>query len=86
MLPPNRCAAKQFAGLACTFLSTIFAAACLGLLGDSSLRAADQPIGFTHGDWPFQPLKKPSIPAVKRTDWVKNPIDAFVLARLDAKG
>ena len=45
-----------------------------------------QPVGFTQGDWPFQPLKKPAIPAVKRTDWVKNPIDAFVLARLEAKG
>jgi Protein of unknown function (DUF1553)/Protein of unknown function (DUF1549) len=86
MLPPNRCAAKQFAGLACAFLATIFAAACLRLLGDSPLRATDQPVGFTQGDWPFQPLKKPAIPAVKRTDWVKNPIDAFVLARLEAKG
>ncbi len=86
MFPPNRCAAKQFAGLACTFVATILAAACLGLFGDSSLRAADQPIGFTHGDSPFQPLKKPAIPAVKRIDWVKNSIDAFVLARLEAKG
>jgi mono/diheme cytochrome c family protein len=36
--------------------------------------------------WAFQPVKVPPIPAVKNTAWVANPIDAFVLARLEAKG
>jgi hypothetical protein len=32
-------------------------------------------------DWrPFEPVKRPSVPVVKRTDWVRNPIDAFVAA------
>jgi len=35
--------------------------------------------------WSFQPVRKPVIPAVKETAWVRNPIDAFVLARLEAK-
>jgi mono/diheme cytochrome c family protein len=36
--------------------------------------------------WAFQPVKKPSLPAVKHADWVKMPLDAFVLAGLEAKG
>ncbi|HEY7326334.1 MAG TPA: DUF1553 domain-containing protein [Gemmataceae bacterium] len=36
--------------------------------------------------WAFGPVKKPGVPAAKSPDWVKTPIDAFVLAGLDAKG
>src|SRR6201999_3691347 len=38
--------------------------------------------------WAFQPIKKVTVPtvAVKDKTWVKNPIDAFVLAKLEAKG
>ena len=36
--------------------------------------------------WAFQPVKKPSPPAVKNAAWVANPIDAFILAKLEAKG
>ncbi len=35
--------------------------------------------------WAFQPVKKPAQPAVKNEKWVKSPIDAFVLAKLEAK-
>jgi hypothetical protein len=33
--------------------------------------------------WAFQPVKLPAPPAVLRTDWVRNPIDQFILARLE---
>lgn len=36
--------------------------------------------------WAFQPVAKPAVPAVKRADWVRNAVDAFVLAKLDEKG
>jgi hypothetical protein len=36
--------------------------------------------------WAFQTPVRPGLPAVSRADWVRNPIDAFVLARLDAEG
>ncbi|HEY7426446.1 MAG TPA: DUF1553 domain-containing protein [Gemmataceae bacterium] len=36
--------------------------------------------------WSFQPVKKVALPAVKDSVRVKTPIDAFVLARLEAKG
>jgi hypothetical protein len=36
--------------------------------------------------WAFQPVGNPAVPKVNRADWVANPIDAFVLARLEEKG
>ncbi len=33
--------------------------------------------------WSFQPITNPQVPQVSQPAWVKNPIDAFVLARLD---
>jgi mono/diheme cytochrome c family protein len=36
--------------------------------------------------WAFQPVRKPALPAVRNQSWVQTPIDAFVLARLEARG
>jgi hypothetical protein len=36
--------------------------------------------------WAFKPVIKSPVPAVKNQAWVKTPIDAFVLAKLEAKG
>jgi hypothetical protein len=33
--------------------------------------------------WSFQPVNRPAVPQVKTGGWVRNPIDAFVLARLE---
>jgi hypothetical protein len=35
--------------------------------------------------WSFQPPKRPAVPAVKNAKWVANPIDSFILAKLEAK-
>src|SRR5258708_6114725 len=35
--------------------------------------------------WAYRPVKKPTIPTVEEQEWVRNPIDAFILARLEAK-
>jgi Protein of unknown function (DUF1549)/Protein of unknown function (DUF1553)/Planctomycete cytochrome C len=53
--------------------------------------AASRQSDFTITDqdrkyWAFQPVGHPAIPKVRRADWVANPIDAFVLARLEEKG
>ena len=40
-------------------------------------------MGKTH--WSFQPLKTPSVPTVKNKAWVKNPIDNFILTKLESK-
>ena len=36
--------------------------------------------------WSLKPVQKSPVPAVKDKSWVKTPIDAFVLAKLEAKG
>ncbi|MFN3651693.1 MAG: PSD1 and planctomycete cytochrome C domain-containing protein [Armatimonadota bacterium] len=36
--------------------------------------------------WAFKPFKRPAVPAVKNQAWVKNPIDAFILAGLEKAG
>jgi hypothetical protein len=36
--------------------------------------------------WSLQPVRRPAPPAVGRMEWVRNPVDAFVLARLEANG
>jgi len=34
----------------------------------------------------FSPVQRPEVPGVARKDWVRNPIDDFVLARLEKEG
>ncbi len=36
--------------------------------------------------WSYQPVKTPDQPVVKNKAWVRTPIDAFILAPLEAKG
>lgn len=36
--------------------------------------------------WAFVPPVKPEVPSVKNEAWVQNPIDAFVIAKLEEKG
>ncbi|HET7833153.1 MAG TPA: DUF1549 and DUF1553 domain-containing protein [Gallionella sp.] len=36
--------------------------------------------------WSWQPVQRSDEPVIKQKDWVRTPIDAFVLARLEAKG
>lgn len=36
--------------------------------------------------WSFQPRRRPEVPEVAEAPWVANPVDAFVLRRLEKKG
>ena len=36
--------------------------------------------------WAFVPPVRPALPAVKNAGWCRNPIDVFILARLEAEG
>ncbi len=36
--------------------------------------------------WAYQPVRRPPIPNVCNVDWPRNPIDNFVLAKLEARG
>src|SRR5437773_5678185 len=47
---------------------------------DALIKSADRK------HWGFQPVQRPAVSVVKNGDWVRNPIDAFVLARMEAQG
>lgn len=49
---------------------------------EGSITAA-QPAKSSH--WSFQPIRHPQVPAVQNASWVRTPIDAFVLAKLEAE-
>ncbi|MFN9184387.1 MAG: PSD1 and planctomycete cytochrome C domain-containing protein [Planctomycetota bacterium] len=36
--------------------------------------------------WSFRPVESPAVPTVAEADWVRTPIDAFVLAKLEQAG
>jgi mono/diheme cytochrome c family protein len=36
--------------------------------------------------WSFQPVRRPTEPAVKKGTWARNPIDRFILAELEKRG
>jgi len=40
----------------------------------------------TRNHWSFRPVKRPDVPSVKNAEWVKSPVDAFVLKHLEAEG
>jgi hypothetical protein len=60
-------------------------AGTLLLSGALDLHAAD-PASAASRHWAFQPVRRPQIPALHDTSWVRTPIDAFVLARLEKEG
>ncbi len=41
---------------------------------------------FRHGEWPFAPPVRPAAPDVANATWAANPIDRFVLSRLERAG
>jgi mono/diheme cytochrome c family protein len=43
-------------------------------------------VADTKNHWAFQPPVRPPLPTVSDPSWVRTPIDAFVLARLDKEG
>jgi hypothetical protein len=49
--------------------------------------AAEKPItAEDRGHWAFQPPRRPEVPRVGEKRWVRNPVDAFVLAQLKENG
>src|SRR4051812_3511374 len=63
------------------------ALADLALLpGGAPPAAQERPADDGKGWWAFRSLERPAVPPVKDPAWVRNPIDAFVLAKLDEKG
>ena len=53
---------------------------------DSEPASDDSKAGAAADHWAFQPVRAVEPPAVDDRAWVASPIDAFILARLEAKG
>jgi hypothetical protein len=65
----------------------LVAIAPLPALAQTDLAAYDRRIKPADREhWAFRPVKWPEVPAVRGAAWVRNPIDAFVLSGLEAKG
>ena len=54
--------------------------------GGGSIRADGTITEADRQFWSFQPIADPAPPAVKGRDWPRRPLDAYVLARLEAEG
>jgi hypothetical protein len=48
--------------------------------------ASPGPGTTSRGHWAFRPPVRPPVPPVKTAGWARNPIDRFILARLEAEG
>jgi hypothetical protein len=47
----------------------------------------EPPISASDRDhWAYRPLVRPNVPKVKNSEWCRNEIDAFILAKLEAAG
>ncbi|MEX8518314.1 MAG: DUF1549 and DUF1553 domain-containing protein [Leptothrix sp. (in: b-proteobacteria)] len=64
--------------------------ALLLAFGSVAALAADEPAPAPAKtvvkSWAYQVVKRPDVPAVQDKRWVRTPIDAFILAKLEAKG
>jgi hypothetical protein len=55
---------------------------------DQGAKWSDDPSGdgqVNAAHWSFRPIHRPESPQVKTEGWIRNPIDRFVLAKLEAK-
>src|SRR6266852_1100491 len=71
----------------------LLACCCLAVIGATTAGKAppsdNREAAFTlqeRAHWAFQKIAHPKPPKVERADWVRNSIDAFVLAELETKG
>src|SRR5438309_1221208 len=57
----------------------------LTILAQPALLRADDPAWSAEkkNHWAWKPPVRPALPAVKNAGWVRNPIDAFILATLE---
>ncbi|WP_082885448.1 MULTISPECIES: DUF1549 and DUF1553 domain-containing protein [Methylomonas] len=63
--------------------------AIVGEAGGADEKSAGDAVPAAQGKaklWSYQPVKAPATPAVQHQDWVRTPIDAFILAKQEEKG
>src|SRR5687768_14973114 len=55
-------------------------------MGAPDPRVTPAPVYKTQELWSTKPIQKPAVPQVKNAAWVRDPVDAFVLAELEKRG
>src|SRR4051812_36526150 len=59
----------------------------LAFLPSARGEGIDKPItAVERQHWAFRPSRRPAVPPVKSAAWVRNPVDAFILAALEENG
>jgi hypothetical protein len=65
----------------------LFAPALCSLVCASAINGAKSSAADDAGQlWSLRAVARPHLPVVKNVDWIKTPVDRFILARLEAKG
>src|SRR5262245_7968638 len=70
-------------------MNRLLGLALTSFLGVAAIVSAGDDAVFTpqqKSHWAWQTPKRPAVPSVKQNAWLHNPIDAFILAKLEAKG
>jgi Protein of unknown function (DUF1553)/Protein of unknown function (DUF1549) len=61
-------------------------AAAIGLAVDRSGGLLPRARAKESNHWSYQPVVRPELPAVRQKSWIRSPIDAFILAKLESGG
>jgi len=57
----------------------------LTLLADPAITPKDRFTPRQRNYWAFQPVQSPAVPKAGKPAWVRNPVDAFILSKLEEK-
>jgi mono/diheme cytochrome c family protein len=57
-----------------------------GRSGQGSAETSPGPSSNLGKHWAYEPLRRPPLPHVKDFGWARNPVDQFILTRLEAEG
>src|SRR5262245_32948633 len=59
---------------------------CTRATGADSPKGAAERSADSSKNWPYRPVERPNLPRIRNSEWVRNPIDTFVLDKLDQAG
>ena len=86
--PTNKVASQRavWRGVGFVIGSVLFSAPGPGADLRGNAAAADELLqSDPRQHWAFQPVRKPTLPKVKNATWVKTPVDAFILTKLEER-
>jgi hypothetical protein len=76
---------KRSTNVCVALLLGVTASAVAGAEDNPATSEVKSPRATSRQHWAYQRVQNPTEPAVKQKDWVRTPIDAFILAKLEAR-